>query len=236
MLLPEIAEIHDQYLSLSRIARERFEDSLAGKLLFCSGFGTDSIAALVAASVAGAATLCAEANRDRLREGLRAGLCDFVVGYLDEALRILKNELRRGLPVSVGVTLEPLACMAQMIERGLQPDLLMNGKSDAEDSMQVFVERGAVTLQKSDAPGTSLLLWSVTSEPIRTMPQIARLAAEALEPSRTDTPARQRWLASAPRYLGRAFGSRQCLRMSDAEIAAFVPRLHRDVPSASLTG
>ena len=72
---------------------------------FCcsSGWNADGIAAVIAASVAGAASLCVDADADGLRQGLRSGFIDFVVGNLDEALRILKNELRRGLPVSVGL-------------------------------------------------------------------------------------------------------------------------------------
>ena len=232
MNVPELFTIHDKFLLLSGVARERFNGTLAGKLLLRDGFDADGAAALVAGSVAGAASLCVDENGERLRAGLRAGFCDFVVGHLDEALRILKNELRRGLPVSVGLTAESEACLRVMAERGVQPDLL----SMAGEAAQIFVERGAVLLpdlHEHDGE-TSLLCWSVAADAGRTMPQIARIAAEALDLRREDAQARRRWLETAPRYLGRAFAGRQCVRMTEAEAAAFNQRARGEVPDVTI--
>jgi hypothetical protein len=230
--LPELACVHDRYLDLAQIARERSGGSLAGKLLFRSGFDADSVAILIAASVTGAASLCADADGAPLREGLRYGFCDFVVNSLDEALRILKNELRRARPVSVGVIKAPQVCIEEMLDRGLQPDLLSPGTSASE--AQLFLERGALRIpeQPRAFTGTSLLLWTAT-QPAQTLPRLAGMAGEALDPARSDTQARLRWLESAPRYLGRAFGPRQCLRMTAAEEATFLPRAHAEFPSTT---
>jgi hypothetical protein len=67
------------------------------------------------------------------------------------------------------------------------------------------------------------------------MPHLARIASDCLDSAGADTPARRRWLEQSPRYLGRAFGSRQCLRMTEAEIAAFLSRVRSEVPSATIT-
>lgn len=235
--LPDLPRVHDRYLALTCLARERLAGVLGGKLLFCSGLEAESLAALIAASIAGTASLSVQSDSALSRAALRTGLCDFVVGHLDEALRILKNELRRGLPVSVCLSAEPQACIDEMIVRGVQPDLLFWIPAGAQDRAQIFAERGAIRLP-TDAvppPDTSLLVWSVDSGSATTMPRIARLAAEALETGRADTPARCRWLDFAPRYLGRVFGTRQCLRMSDAEISAFLPRLRTEFPCAGVT-
>jgi Urocanase Rossmann-like domain len=234
MLLPELTAVHDRFLALSLVARERFGNTLGGKLLLRCGLDAEGIAAVVAASVAGAASLCVDADADRLREGLRAGLVDFVVGQLDEALRILKNEIRRALPVSVGLTADPASCIDAMIERGLQPDLLA---AIPQRQASIFVERGACTLPEHAAPDplTSILEWTASENPAQSLPRVARIAAESLDPARDDTPARRRWLEQSPRYLGRAFGSRQCLRMTEAEISAFLPRVRDAVPTAKIT-
>src|SRR6202034_563244 len=57
MLLPELIAVHDRFLSLTSIAREYFGDSPGGKLLLRSGFDTEGIAAVIATTVAGAASL-----------------------------------------------------------------------------------------------------------------------------------------------------------------------------------
>ncbi len=232
--LPELAQVHDTYLSLSWIASERSTDSLGGKLLLRCGLDGDGIAIVVAGSIAGAASLCVDADAERLRDGLRAGLVDFVVGNLDEALRILKNEIRRALPISVGLGIDPETCIAAMIERGLQPDLL---SAVAREQAHIFVERGAIALPEQDSPDseTSLVQWTVAVDPAQAMPRIARIASGMLDASRADTPARQRWLNESPRYLGRAFGSRQCLRMRGAEISTFLSRVRSEASSADIT-
>jgi hypothetical protein len=233
MDLPDLSDIHDEFLALSGIGRERFGNALGGRLLLRSGFNSEGIAVVIAASTAGAASLCIDADADRLREGLRSGFVDFVVTNLDEAVRILKNEIRRARPVSVGVTADPATCIDAMIERGLQPDLT---SAIPPAQAGIFTDRGAIALTRRPAdPTTSILEWTIAENPASAMPRIAQLAASSLEPTRIDTPARRRWLDHSPRYLGRAFGPRQCLRMTDPEADDFIPRARSEFPAANIT-
>lgn len=236
MLLPALATVHDTFLTLSRIADEQFAGSCARKLLLRSGFDPTGIAVVVAASVAGAATLCIDADADALRSGLRAGLCDFVVAHLDEALRILKNEIRRGVAVSVGLTADPRAALSEMSERGVQPDLLNLSSADAPAAIS-FRERGALDLPSGAAFRTDseLLSWTIAVDPPRNLPRLTQIAIDALDPAHPDSPARRRWLEVSPRYLGRAFGSHQCLRMTSAESSVLADRIRVEVPAAILT-
>jgi len=229
MLLPELSLVHDQFLALSQ-----FGHPLRGKLLLRSQLDAEGIAAVIAASIAGAASLCVDADADRLREGLRAGFIDFVVADLDESLRILKNELRRARPVSVGVTVDPARSIAAMIERGLQPDLL---SAVSQSQARIFQERGAIAVPRpaTQDPGTSLLAWSVADNPARSMHRLSELAEASLDPQRADTAARRRWLAQSPRYLGRTFATRQCLHMTATEIADFLPQVQAEFPGAKIT-
>jgi hypothetical protein len=231
--LPDLACVHDRYLSIAGLAREHFRDSLSGKLLLHFGWSAAGVATVVATSIAGAASLCVDADAESLRQGLRSGFIDFVVGQLDEALRILKNELRRGRPVSVGLAADPEECFAAMIDRGLQPDLIA---SVPQRHAGVFLERGATALPepRPDA-STAIMEWTTAEDPVRSMQSIARIAADCLDPARADTPARRHWLEQSPRYLGRAFSSQQCVRMTEEEAAAFLPRIHAGFPTAAIT-
>lgn len=236
LALPELSAIHDRYLAVSWLARERLGGSLAGKLLLCTGYDADTLATLLAAGVAGAASLCVEADGERLRQGLRLGLCDFVVGVLDEALRILKNEVRRGRAVSVGVITAPESCLAEIMERGLQPDLL--GLPFLQPAAErLLTERGAllVSAAPEPQPAAARVQWSVGRDAVRSLPQISILAAELLDPGCHDTPDRLRWLERGPRALGRAFHLSQCLRMTDSERAIFLARVRAEIPSATVT-
>ena len=234
MHLPELSAIHDRFLSLSQIASDQWGETLGGKLLLRSQLDADGIAVVVGASIAGAASLCVDADADRLREGLRDGFVDFVVATLDESLRILKNEIRLARAIAVGVTGDPQAAIDAMIDRGLQPDLL---SAVQERQANVFLERGALSLPLQIPVEAELLLvgWSAAEDPARTMRNIAELASASLDPARADTAARRRWLAQSPRYLGRAFAMRQCLGMTAPEIAAFLPRAQAAFPGAQFT-
>ena len=235
MPLPDISLVHERYLALSRSARASLGGTLAGKFLLRLAFDAEGVAAAVAASVAGAATLCVDADAETLRAGLRAGLCDFVVANLDEALRILKNEIRRGLPVAVCLTASPESCAGEMAERGVQPDLLsLDGPVFA--GAQRMLDRGALPLSIDAAPlpETSLLRWSVATDAARAMPRIAALASESLDGNLEHSPARRQWLELSPRYLGRAFGWQQCVRMTATESTRFVERVQKQVPAATV--
>lgn len=230
MHLPERAIVHDRYLSLSSLKNRRFEGSFAGKLLLAVGFEGEGMVAVLAANIAGLASLSLSSDPERLREGLRAGFCDFVVSHLDEALRILKNELRRGRAIAVTLAAELQPCLHEMLKRGLQPEIL-EVDSTAYGETQTFLRRGAVALSH-EPPDSALRLveWSAAGGER----SIATLVAEALEPHRSDTAARRRWLEQSPAFLGRSFGPGQCLRMTPFEIAALRDSLQSSVPSVSL--
>lgn len=231
MPLPELAEIHENYLTLSRIAAQQSGGSLSGKVLLAHEQA--GLAFVVAASIAGAASLWVADKPEILREAMRAGLCDFLVSTLDEALRILKNEVRRQRPVSVGLSADSTDSLREMVDRGFQPDLIATFPASAEESIRSFIERGAIVVsgQARALDGTSLLCWSVEPDAAKTMLRIGRIAADALDPERIDTPARNRWIEAAPRFLGRAFARRQCLRMDRHESARFATIARAEYPS-----
>ena len=79
------------------------EPSLGGKLLYAGYLDADTRALLVAANIAGAASLAVSADADTGRQAIRDGIVDFLVTSLDEALRILKNEIRKRSTVAVCV-------------------------------------------------------------------------------------------------------------------------------------
>lgn len=232
---PEISTIYEQYLTISGIAREQFAGEAGGKILLCAS--ACCVAAVVAASVAGAASLWVDADAEALRAALRAGFCDFVVSTLDESLRILKNEVRQKRPVSVGLSADPQLALREMVERGFQPHLLIASAAGSEQETRILIQRGALVVpeRSEQERNSSLLCWNVDAEVAQSLPGIARIAAEALDPERPDTAARRRWLLAASRYLGRSFARQGCVRMDRNESAAFVTRVRANNPAVSLT-
>lgn len=106
----------------------------------------------LAVVVAGGAVLWTCADEALLRESGLAGLTDFQVTTLSEALRVLKNELRKGLPVSVGVLDAGHGVWREAVKRGLQPDAVFAGLQNA-DAAAMLRERGAGRLEMVSGAG-----------------------------------------------------------------------------------
>ena len=128
--------------------------SLEGKLIVSGGMGGMGGAQPLAATMAGAAFLGIDVDPERIKKRLKTGYCDFMVNTLDEALRILKNAVRKKEAVSVGLVGNCADVIPELVERGVVPDLLTD-QTSAHDPLNGYVPRGmtfeqALALRKSD--------------------------------------------------------------------------------------
>ncbi|MCU1307501.1 MAG: urocanate hydratase, partial [Acidobacteriaceae bacterium] len=91
---------------------------------------------------------------ERIKKRLKTGYCDFMVNNLDEALRILKNAIRKKEAVSVGLVGNCADVIPELAARGVVPDLLTD-QTSAHDPLNGYVPNGmsleqANQLRKSD--------------------------------------------------------------------------------------
>ena len=112
-------------------------ESWAGKLVFACGEGASATGLAAAVSIAGGTTLVVDPDLAGVKAVFRQGGVDFVVNTLDEALRVLKNEIRKGRPVSVALVAEVGAAVAEMVERGVLPDLFVSGREGEAELLAV---------------------------------------------------------------------------------------------------
>src|SRR5438270_9930429 len=111
----------------------------------------------LAATMAGACFLGIDVDPERIKKRLKTGYCDFMVNTLDEALRILKNAVRKKEAVSVGLIGNCADVIPELAERGVVPDLLTD-QTSAHDPLNGYVPNGmsleaANALRKSDPDG-----------------------------------------------------------------------------------
>jgi len=90
----------------------------SGQLVMAAFDGAAESGVSAAASLAGAASLVVDADSASIKDHYRDGAFDFVVNTLDEALRAIKNQIRQGQPIAIGLMAEPAAVMAEAEERG----------------------------------------------------------------------------------------------------------------------
>lgn len=190
------AEMEAVYCLYAGLARGMdAETGLGGKLLYAGEPDVAGLRLLRAANIAGAASLAASADAPVLRRAMHEGAIDFVVNCLDEALRILKNQIRKKQPVAVGVSVPQEKLFGDMAERGVQPDLLAPGASGVAE----FLARGARRIEPDALPqGKRFRLVAI---PADWKQPISAFDAQLLDSLAADDLVNRRWMRLAPRYL-----------------------------------
>jgi len=90
-----------------------------GKIVLVSPLDARGMALAMACVMVGAVCLAMDEDPAKARMAMRDGCCDFVVTTLDEALRTMKNEVRKGAALSVGLTGDVKSIRAELMERGV---------------------------------------------------------------------------------------------------------------------
>src|SRR5208337_195524 len=142
------------YETFAAAGRKHFSGDLSGKLVVTGGMGGMGGAQPLAATMNGAAFLGIDVDPERVKRRVKTGYCDVMVTSLDEALRILKNAVRKREASSVGLVGNCADLIPELAKRGVVPDLLTD-QTSAHDPLNGYVPNGmtleqALELRKSD--------------------------------------------------------------------------------------
>src|SRR5438309_4670631 len=149
--------IQGTFETFAAAAEKHFGGELAGKLIVSGGMGGMGGAQPLAATMTGACFLGIDVNPERIKKRLKTGYCDFMVNSLDEALRILKNSIRKKEAVSVGLVGNCADVIPELAARGVKPDLLTD-QTSAHDPLNGYIPVGlsideADELRRKDSKG-----------------------------------------------------------------------------------
>jgi urocanate hydratase len=139
--------IHGAFETFAAAARELFGGNLAGKLVVSAGMTGACGANPLAVKLNGGACLGIDAESEIIKRRVKAGYCDVMVNDLDEALRILKNAVRKREPASVGLVGNCAVLLPVLAERGIVPDLLAGQISAELPGVLELQKLGAVTFE-----------------------------------------------------------------------------------------
>jgi hypothetical protein len=206
--------------------------SWARKLVFACGEGCSATGLSAAVSIAGGTSLIVDSDSAVVKSVMRQGGLDFVVNTLDEALRVLKNEVRQGRPLSVGLIADVSSAVREMVERGVLPDVhvaIANGESGGYVSeLDGLYQAGMESLElvRDDSgsadPSTILVQWLMERGWIEVLFMRDSLAADGplidmLSPADL---LRRNWIQQIARYQRSSKGSRLAW-LSGAEQRSF---------------
>jgi len=223
---PMIAEVDRLYAGLMLCAGSDGESGAGGKLLYAGELDADGRALVVAGNIAGAASLAATADALAQKQAIRDGTADFLVTSLDEALRILKNQVRKHEAGAVCVALAPETVQRQMLEIGVLPDLLP-ARLASDHQCAAFIRQGSRRFDLAEPAADEVVLtWGVGAAPARWLPMLDAVALDCLNPAEFSA---RRWLRLAPRYLGRTAQNLRLLRCGRASAARFIEQARENV-------
>jgi urocanate hydratase len=233
---PRQIAVYRKYLLLQSLAGMHFQGSLAGKLIACPGFGLNGSEWAIATMIAGGAFLGMEPDPQRLKAAVRNASCNFMVNTQDEALRVLKNEVRKGKAVSIGL-LGPVAdILAAMVERGVQPDMFaesMTGeipdaaKIEEHHALQQLVARGTIAISANESAESVAnnsahleIVWSAGA-----LADMRRLDQSALGWLPQRDILRRRWLEQAGGFFYRQLPLERILALQCDELTSLLDAL-----------
>src|ERR1039458_3452855 len=145
------------YETFAAAGRKHFQGDLAGKLIASGGMGGMGGAQPLAATLNGAAFLGIDVDPERPKARGKTGYCDVMVNDLDEALRILKNAVRKREATSVGLVGNCADVIPELARRGVVPDILTD-QTSAHDPVGGYIPQGLSATQaaglRSEDPRT----------------------------------------------------------------------------------
>jgi urocanate hydratase len=138
------------YETFAAAGRKHFRTAdLAGKLVASGGMGGMGGAQPLAATLNDAAFLGIDVDPERIKRRVKSGYCDVMVNDLDEALRILKNAVRKREATSVGLVGNCADVIPELARRGVVPDLLTD-QTSAHDPIGGYIPQGLDVAQAAD--------------------------------------------------------------------------------------
>jgi urocanate hydratase len=140
--------IQGTFETFAAAGEKHYGGNLEGKLIVSGGMGGMGGAQPLAGTMTGGCFLGIDVNPERIKKRLKSGYCDFMVNSLDEALRILKNSIRKKEAVSVGLVGNCAQVIPELVARGVKPDLLTD-QTSAHDPLNGYIPAG-LTVEEAD--------------------------------------------------------------------------------------
>jgi len=169
------------YECFAAVARQRFNNSLKGKLVVTAGLGGMGGAQPLAATMNEGTALIAEVDETRIQRRLDKRYLDEKAPSLDAAIARALQARDNGEAVSIGVVTNAVELLDQLIARGIVPDVLTD-QTSAHDELTGYVPTGlsydaALAMRESSPEMYVELSFETMARHIRAMIELQRRGA-----------------------------------------------------------
>jgi len=143
------------YETFAEAARQHFGGTLRGRLVLTAGLGGMGGAQPLAATMNDGVLIGVEVDRQRIARRLETGYLDVMAETIDEALARARAAQAAGTPLSIGLLGNAADVHAELVRRGVVPDLATD-QTSAHDPLNGYVPNrmsydAALELRRSDA-------------------------------------------------------------------------------------
>ncbi|MCB1526710.1 MAG: urocanate hydratase [Hyphomicrobiaceae bacterium] len=133
--------VQGTYETFVEAGRQHYDGDLTGKWILTGGLGGMGGAQPLAAVMAGACCLAVECNPDSINFRLRTRYVDERADTLDEALEMIDRWTKAGEAKSVGLLGNAADVFAELVERGVRPDMVTD-QTSAHDPINGYLPQG----------------------------------------------------------------------------------------------
>jgi urocanate hydratase len=133
--------VQGTYETFVEAGRQHFDGDTSGKWIFTSGLGGMGGAQPLAATMAGYSILCVECDETRIDFRIQTGYVDYKSKSLDEAMEMINQACAKGEAISVGLLGNGADVIAELVERGINPDIVTD-QTSAHDPGNGYLPSG----------------------------------------------------------------------------------------------
>ena len=133
--------VQGTYETFYAMADRHFGGDPKGRWILTGGLGGMGGAQPLAATMAGFSMIAVECDESRIDFRVRTRYLDRKAGTLDEALRMVDDATREGRAISVGLVGNAADVFAQIVKRGIKPDVVTD-QTSAHDPLNGYLPIG----------------------------------------------------------------------------------------------
>uniref|UniRef100_A0A7V4KEC2 Urocanate hydratase n=1 Tax=Fervidobacterium pennivorans TaxID=93466 RepID=A0A7V4KEC2_FERPE len=129
------------YETFYAVAKKYFGGTLKGRLVLTAGLGEMGGAQPLAVTMNDGVVIAVEVDKRMIDRRLQTGYLDTWTDSLDEALKMAKEAMKEGKPLSIGLLANAADVHPELVRRGIIPDVVTD-QTAAHDPLNGYVPAG----------------------------------------------------------------------------------------------
>ena len=126
------------YETFAEVAKKHFGGSLKGKFVLSAGLGGMGGAQPLAITMNEGICIIAEVDKNRIERRIKTGYLEYYVESIDEAINLMEDARKKGIPRSIGVKVNAVKLYDELIKRNIIPDVVTD-QTSAHDELNGYV-------------------------------------------------------------------------------------------------